>query len=79
MSREVHVRICEGLGVKFPWATRPSASFFNAFLLLLLVVIFKSHPQCNILRNSGWNEVTDRNDKAWSIILMAYAIDNLCS
>jgi len=23
MNREVHVRICEGLGVKFPWATRP--------------------------------------------------------
>jgi hypothetical protein len=22
MNREVHVRICEGLGVKFPWATR---------------------------------------------------------
>ena len=22
MNREVHVRFCEGLGVKFPWATR---------------------------------------------------------
>lgn len=22
MSRETHVRICEGLGVRFPWATR---------------------------------------------------------
>jgi len=22
MSGDVHVRICEGLGVKFPWATR---------------------------------------------------------
>ena len=25
MNREVHVRICEGLGVKFPGATRPVA------------------------------------------------------
>jgi hypothetical protein len=25
MNREVHVRICEGLGVKFPGATRPIA------------------------------------------------------
>jgi hypothetical protein len=25
MNREVHVRICEGLGVKFPGATRPAA------------------------------------------------------
>jgi len=24
MNREVHVRICESLGVKFPRATRPS-------------------------------------------------------
>jgi hypothetical protein len=23
MNREVHVRICESLGVGFPWATRP--------------------------------------------------------
>ena len=23
MNREIHVRICEGLGVKFPWSTRP--------------------------------------------------------
>ena len=23
MSREVHVRFCESLGVKFPWATHP--------------------------------------------------------
>ena len=23
MNREVHVRFCEGLGVKFPRATRP--------------------------------------------------------
>jgi putative transposase len=22
MNREIHVRICEGLGVKFPWSTR---------------------------------------------------------
>jgi hypothetical protein len=22
MSREAHVRICESLGVRFPWATR---------------------------------------------------------
>ena len=22
MNREVHARFCEGLGVKFPWATR---------------------------------------------------------
>ena len=29
MNREVHVRFCEGLGVKFPWATRraPRAHF----------------------------------------------------
>ena len=24
MNREVHVRFCEGLGVRFPWATRLS-------------------------------------------------------
>ena len=27
MNREVHVRICEGLGVKFPWATRLESMF----------------------------------------------------
>jgi hypothetical protein len=26
MTRECHVRICEGLGVKFPGATRPGLS-----------------------------------------------------
>jgi RNA-directed DNA polymerase len=24
MSGDAHVRICEGLGVRFPWATRPN-------------------------------------------------------
>ena len=28
MNREVHVRICEGLGVKFPRATRLKLKFF---------------------------------------------------
>ena len=34
MNREVQVRICEGLGVKFPGPTRqtPSTHFFASFL-----------------------------------------------
>ena len=28
MSREVHVRICEGVGVRFPCATRLEYLFF---------------------------------------------------
>lgn len=27
MKRELHVRFCEGLGVKFPLATRPAPGF----------------------------------------------------
>ncbi len=27
MSGDAHVRICESLGVRFPWATRPLAVF----------------------------------------------------
>jgi hypothetical protein len=30
MSREAHVRICEGLGVKFPGPTRPSGNVVMA-------------------------------------------------
>ena len=32
MDREVHVRICEGLGVKFPRATRLSVCYLDNFL-----------------------------------------------
>ena len=30
MSREIHVRFSEGLGVRFPWATRLVACFERA-------------------------------------------------
>ena len=39
MSREAHVRFCEGLGVKFPWPTHPTggidhlASRMTAYLV----------------------------------------------
>ena len=29
MNREVHVRICERLGVKFPWASRLIVQAYN--------------------------------------------------
>ncbi len=32
MNREVHVRFCEGVGVRFPRATRPVAESFFALL-----------------------------------------------
>jgi hypothetical protein len=31
MNREVHVRFCEGLGVKFPWATRQKMALLLLF------------------------------------------------
>ena len=33
MNREVHVRFCEGVGVKFPRATRPLIHTFLEFSL----------------------------------------------
>ena len=33
MNREVHVRFCEGVGVKFPRATRPLIHTFLGFIL----------------------------------------------
>ncbi len=37
MNREIHVRFCERLGVKLPWATRPVAESFFASLKKELV------------------------------------------
>ncbi len=39
MNREVHVRICEGLGVKFPRATR--LSFCEAALVVVISLMMR--------------------------------------
>ena len=38
MSREVHVRFCEGLGVRFPWATHPYIPMARGFVYLAAVM-----------------------------------------
>ena len=38
MNREVHVRFCEGVGVKFPRATRPLIHTFLKFTLAQYIV-----------------------------------------
>ena len=45
MNREVHVRFCEGLGVKFPWATRLNQSSTN----FLTICVFGYHKGKSIL------------------------------
>ena len=40
MNREIHVRICESLGVGFPWATRPKRSI--SYLIATIKSIAKS-------------------------------------
>jgi hypothetical protein len=40
MNREVHVRFCEGVGVKFPRATRPLIHSLLEFDLSLNMVVF---------------------------------------
>jgi len=37
MNREVHVRFCEGMGVKFPRATRPLIHSFGSGGIILHV------------------------------------------
>ncbi len=34
MNREVHVRFCESLGVRFPWATHPWVRPLNVLFLM---------------------------------------------
>ena len=38
MSREAHVRFCEGLGVKFPWPTHPYVSTWQGWVYVAFVV-----------------------------------------
>jgi transposase InsO family protein len=38
MSREAHVRFCEGLGVKFPWPTHPYVSTWQGFVYVAFVI-----------------------------------------
>ena len=38
MNREVHVRFCEGVGVKFPRATRPLIHTFAVWIYLPYIV-----------------------------------------
>ena len=38
MSREAHVRFCEGLGVKFPWPTHPYLRTGEGWLYLAVVL-----------------------------------------
>ena len=47
MNREVHVRFCEGLGVKFPRATR----LCNQLTLFYLMVISALHAAHMMLAN----------------------------
>ena len=45
MNREVHVRFCEGVGVKFPRATRPLIHAFTIKSLALDVAKKKAEPK----------------------------------
>jgi putative transposase len=38
MSREVHVRFCEGLGVKLPWSTHPYIKLENGHAYLAAII-----------------------------------------
>jgi putative transposase len=42
MSREVHVRFSEGLGVKFPWSTQPYIPMARGFMYLVAVMDWHS-------------------------------------
>ncbi len=58
MNREVHVRFCEGVGVKFPRATRPLIHTF-AFqrcpqhLWLWVYSFFKQHVAVMLIERGG--------------------------
>jgi len=52
MSREVHVRFCEGLGVQFPQSTHPYIPTWAGFLYLAVVVDAWSR------RVVGWSMAT---------------------
>lgn len=38
MSREAHVRFCEGLGGKFPWSTHPYLHTEEGWLYLAVII-----------------------------------------
>ena len=42
MSREAHVRFCEGLGVKFPRSTHPYIPMRRGFLYLVAIMDWHS-------------------------------------
>ncbi len=46
MSREAHVRICEGVGVRFPHATRP---FYPVISPATSIFYQINHPQNHLL------------------------------
>jgi len=64
MSREAHVRICESLGVKFPWATR-LFSFVRQKLIQHVhrtPWTFRNHSQLNMEENKKQKAV-------WSVVI----------
>ena len=42
MNREVHVRFCEGLRVKFPWSTHPYIPMAKGFVYLCAIIDWHS-------------------------------------
>ncbi len=58
MNREIHVRLREGLRVKFPWATRPGIRSRQGnvmkrktgwFLILIIAALFLAACQANYM------------------------------
>ena len=64
MTREVHVRFCEGVGVKFPRATRPLIHTFSGEILLPHIVVIPPEFDIKISRifvvlnvsTAGWDQ-----------------------
>ena len=48
MNREVHVRFCEGVGVKFPRAPRPLIHTFALASMILHVGMGQKRQECRL-------------------------------